>query len=503
MNLCSANQTSRALALLLFASIVPVVSRAEIIHRWSFNETEGTTLSDSIGGADGEIIGDDWELGEGQLRLFGGASDIAAYVDLPNGIISGLTDATAEGWITVEGAQSWARVFDFGSTDAAASEGGELFEPGDGANGQDYWMLSVSRGTNNDQQRHELRNRDPEFGGDDEGVVGDQQQILDTDILTDLDEEYHFAAVYDSSGPELRTYRDGELEGTMPVTIELGNLNDVNNWLGRSNWVNDAGFEGTYNEFRLYDEALDDDAVAASFNAGPDAPLGGGPTQLQAGDSDQDLDFDQLDIVAVSITARYLTGQAATWGEGDWNGAPGGSQGSPPAGNGFFDQGDIIAALQHGFYLTGPYAALAPTPGDSNDEQTSLVYDASTGGLSVNAPASTELTSINVTSDGSLFIGDKPAVLDGAFDNFAADNIFKATFGGSFGSIEFGQVLPGGLSREAVVADLSAVGSLAGGGELGDVDLIYIPEPSAVVFLVLGLFLCGYRWCRRTSGSRS
>ena len=50
---------------------------------------------------------------------------------------------------------------------------------------------------------------------------------------------------------------------------------------------------------------------------------------LQAGDADQDLDFDQLDLVAVQIAGKYLTGDAATWGEGDWNGAPGGSQGSP------------------------------------------------------------------------------------------------------------------------------------------------------------------------------
>ena len=99
---------------------------------------------------------------------------------------------------------------------------------------------------------------------------------------------------------------------------------------------------------------------------------GGGEVKpdLWAGDADQDLDFDQLDLVKVQIAAKYLTGQAATWGEGDWDGAPGGEQGSPPAGNGFFDQLDIIGALGPGHYLTGPYAALAPgggTPGDEAD----------------------------------------------------------------------------------------------------------------------------------------
>jgi hypothetical protein len=86
--------------------------------------------------------------------------------------------------------------------------------------------------------------------------------------------------------------------------------------------------------------------------------IGGGGTVLQAGDADMDLDFDQLDLVQVQIAARYLTGQAATWGEGDWDGAPGGTPGDPPTGNGVFDQLDIIAALAAGTYLTGPYGAL-------------------------------------------------------------------------------------------------------------------------------------------------
>ena len=81
--------------------------------------------------------------------------------------------------------------------------------------------------------------------------------------------------------------------------------------------------------------------------------------RLQAGDSNQDLKFDQLDLVQVQIAAKYLTGQPATWGEGDWNAAPGGEVGKPPLGDGRFDQLDIVAALGPGHYLTGPYAGLA------------------------------------------------------------------------------------------------------------------------------------------------
>ena len=79
---------------------------------------------------------------------------------------------------------------------------------------------------------------------------------------------------------------------------------------------------------------------------------------LQAGDADQDFDFDQLDLVKVQQGGKYFSAESATWGEGDWNGAPGGWQGSPPMGDGAFNQFDIIAALNSGTYLTGPYNSI-------------------------------------------------------------------------------------------------------------------------------------------------
>ena len=205
--------------------------------------------------------------------------------------------------------------------------------------------------------------------------------------------------------------------------------------------------------------------------------------QLQAGDSDEDFDFDQLDLVAVQVAGKYLSGQSATWSEGDWNGAPGGGQGSPPAGDGFFNQLDIIAAQLAGTYLTGPYAAVQ-SGGMENDGQTSLVYDSATGSLSVDAPAGIQLTSINIDSASDIFTGDAAQNLGGSFDNDADGNIFKATFGGSFGSIDLGNVATRGLSETFLLSDLSVVGSLQGGGDLGNVDLIYIPEPASILILI-------------------
>ena len=257
----------------------------------------------------------------------------------------------------------------------------------------------------------------------------------------------------------------------------------------------DRNFSGLMDDVSIWNEALTEEQLTSLFD-GSETPLtlagGGSQPRLLAGDADMNFEFNQLDLVKVQIAAKYLTGQAATWGDGDWNGAPGGSPDAPPTGNGLFDQLDIIAALAANTYLTGPYwparrAALSPTPGQQNDGQASIVYDPNTGELAVDAPAGTELTSINIDSTAGIFTGDPAENLGGSFDNDATENIFKATFGSSFGSLSFGNVAQTGLSEDFLEGDLTVVGSLAGGGGLGDVDLVYVPEPTSIMLLAIGL----------------
>ena len=95
-----------------------------------------------------------------------------------------------------------------------------------------------------------------------------------------------------------------------------------------------------------------------------------------------------------------------------------------------------------------------------------------------------------------MFTGAPAQNLGGSFDNDKDNNIFKATFGSSFGSISFGAVAQTALAESFVLNDWTVVGSVAGGGDLGSVDLIYVPEPSACALLALGL-LCGLWACVR------
>ena len=304
------------------------------------------------------------------------------------------------------------------------------------------------------------------------------------DEIASLDEWQHVAYVVDATAEEISIYVDGELTHTSGPDSWMVQPSGFMHIGNRHNDI--EGFDGLIDDVAIWDEILSAEAIRTIAQVGVDGLLNPGGNRLLPGDADMDLDFDQLDLVQVQVAAKYLTGQAATWGEGDWNGAPGGEVGIPPAGDGLFNQLDIIAALGADIYLKGPYGAIAPD-GRPNDGQTSVGYDPSTGEVFVDAPAGTELTSINIDSAGGIFTGEPAQNLGGSFDNDADGNVFKATFGSSFGSLSFGNVAQSGLSEDFVANDLTVVGSLNGGGDLGAVDLIYVPEPSALVLLGLGL----------------
>ena len=316
-------------------------------------------------------------------------------------------------------------------------------------------------------------------------------EILDEE---DNDDGFHtYRMAYDFDEDLYFIWRDGMLLSEDGILAQAATGNSrliVGDCCTNANDLTPFVFEELEIEYVRYD-------LDGVFEPAPDG------TTLKAGDANQDLEFNQLDLVQVQIAAKYLTGNPATWGEGDWNGAPGGAPGSPPPGNGLFDQIDIIAALGADVYLTGPYAAIANTPAIGGDTQTSIVYDPSTGKVAVDAPAGVELTSINIDSAAGIFTGDAASNLGGSFDNDADGNIFKATFGSSFGSLSFGYAAQPGLSAEFVAGDLTVVGSLAGGGDLGPVDLIYVPEPESAWLLAIALMTVSLAApCRRRSLDR-
>jgi hypothetical protein len=80
----------------------------------------------------------------------------------------------------------------------------------------------------------------------------------------------HVALVVDAAGEELVLYVDGENVGSQAFTGALSSINDVNVWLGRSQYDADPELNGTIHEFRVYSAALTAKQIATSFAGGPD-----------------------------------------------------------------------------------------------------------------------------------------------------------------------------------------------------------------------------------------
>jgi hypothetical protein len=237
--------------------VLDTLPAAQLLHRYSFSETQGTTnLVDSVGGADGALYGAaNASLLNGQLTLPGGTANPdgtfntdAAYVDLPAGLISGLTNATIEAWVTWNDASStsWERVFDFGTSIA-----GQGIQNG----GVSYLLLNPQSG--NGVVRTEIR---PPEGRPDE--------ILETSSPLPVGTATYVAVVYNYNLHSLSLFTNGLLAGSMTTTVPLSSVNDVNDWLGRSQFE-DPFFNGSLDEFRIWNGALTAAQVAQNYAAGP------------------------------------------------------------------------------------------------------------------------------------------------------------------------------------------------------------------------------------------
>lgn len=244
------------LALLAAWAWTPPV-QGELIHRYSFNEADGTTVADSVGTANGEIKGTSAFFdGAGKLVLPGGTTsaatpeEIAGYVDLPNHLINVLTNLTIETWVTWDGQGSWQRIFDLGT-----SAGGEDISDGNG----NYLFLSPAGDVN---LRFAVR----------EPVTGTEPTQLTSTTPLEFGTEICITVTYDAAANVSRLFSNAVQLATGPAGVPLSSINDVNNWLGRSQWGPDGMFQGSYNEFRIYNAALNPIEVAASYTAGVAQP---------------------------------------------------------------------------------------------------------------------------------------------------------------------------------------------------------------------------------------
>ena len=239
-----------------------------LVHRYSFDGT-GTVISDSVGGAvwNGTLMGSDGSAldGAGVLQLGG----VNGYVDLPNGILSSLLakDVTLMAWTRwPKGGSAWQRIFDFGNT----------------TRGEDpLWSVATGKAEPTYTGTTYLATS-PYTTWPPGGNVGVELKTPSTPTIhlgaanSLKNSTLRQVTVVFEEGVGVRLYLDAQLLGSFASPLaKLSELQDLNDWLGRSQTDSDHAYNGAYAEFRIYAAALSPCAIASELAAGPDAAIVG------------------------------------------------------------------------------------------------------------------------------------------------------------------------------------------------------------------------------------
>lgn len=226
-------------ALAINVSIQPAV----LLHRYSFNGAAGSTaITDSVGGANGTLIngsGTSTLTGTGQLNLDGNAS--SAYVQLPSGMLSALTNATFETWVNNQDPNpDFAELWAFGTNN--------------GVSGVSYLALIP-----NNPATHKVR-------------LGNLATSFDGSVALPLSNEVCVTVSYNYLAGSDSIYVNGRKVGTGNIPQALYSTPDPDNYIGRSEWYGsgDPYLIATLDEFRIYSGLESELQLAIDAAAGPD-----------------------------------------------------------------------------------------------------------------------------------------------------------------------------------------------------------------------------------------
>jgi hypothetical protein len=220
------------------------------LHRYSFSGT-GTTVDDLGSGAQAELEGGAQLNNQGGLTL-DGDDDFAA---LPSPLLATLTSVTVMLWINYDGGPAYVRLFDFGSGSAGVNP-----PEGEPSVGRSYLALTPASGN----EAPGLTALVATDGAGSEVLAGSEAEIDD--------EQWHqVTVIVDGTELELRLYLDGTLLSRASIDHAASDIVDENNWLGRSQYDADPYIQVSYDEVRVYADAISDCAVATAFTRGPDA----------------------------------------------------------------------------------------------------------------------------------------------------------------------------------------------------------------------------------------
>jgi hypothetical protein len=236
--------------LLLLPAWAGVLSAQTLEHRYSF----ASDASDSVGNADGTLIGNASITNHSLFLPGGGTSDNPqGYVSLPDGIVSNDLSITVECWLTDNSGLVWAEAWCFG--DSAAGRG----QPP--SSGTSYISLIPHSGEDDFRAAFNL----------DPGNL--EIDVVDAAGPLPLNVPEYAVVTYDAASTTARLFLNGVQVATanIPTNRAPANYGDTyNNWLGRDEFGGDPMFAGSIDELRIWNAAVSPLYIAVSAIAGPD-----------------------------------------------------------------------------------------------------------------------------------------------------------------------------------------------------------------------------------------
>ncbi len=233
---------TKVVSLLLVGVSLALTVHADLTHRYSFNETPGSTIAaDSVAGTGWDATLNGAAILDGTQLVLDGT--FGTFAQLPAGMITNTTAVTVESWVTF-GTQvaDWARLFDFGAMD---DQGGVL---------SDFRLEPRAPGNYVDC-----------YFGTPSGAYVNHPQGLDNQT------NVHVVVVLNPSAGVLKVYTNGTLissppSGPLPA---LSGLTNQISYIGKSFYNADPYLTASVDEFRVWNQALSTPEIEASFEAGP------------------------------------------------------------------------------------------------------------------------------------------------------------------------------------------------------------------------------------------
>lgn len=265
-----------------------------LLHRYTFNETSGTTLNDTVGNIHGTIYGPVTLTGQQLVMPAGNPAPggdglptaASGWVSFPagEGLITGLPNAASiETWVVWQGGAVWQEMYDFG----------QAATPGISLGGGNYLMVSPHDGISG-ALRLEW------FPG---GLVLTGPSLQEGQLS-------QVVVAHDQDRQLDKLYLNGQLMASGHNDRLWSSLSDVDNWLARDQWP-DAMFNGAYADMRIWNGALTAGQVANLYAAGPDT-IAGPALQIAATGSQVTLQW-PANATGFSLqSTTSLTG--GTWG---------------------------------------------------------------------------------------------------------------------------------------------------------------------------------------------